>query len=187
MEKRNVRSFKIQWYILVLLLVLLAISLAMNVTFYFGVIRPLEERESGQETGAEWIGGHVGGMWNDFSIGLTPNRAVLSLESDRKFNVSVKGSYWAPFDFEPRPFYFKIYDRSTDYKGTIPDDEPKLLNEETVFASKSKDELDYVILANFTVLLDTGGTHIYTIVGATWPDVTLDRWDCIATFALNIV
>lgn len=182
----NDKRYFNQRNILILLLVLLAISLAMNVTFYFWVIRPLKERESEQETGAEWIGGVASEMWDAFSIKLTPNRAVLSLESDRKFNVSVKGLRWAPYDFGSRPFYFKIYNRRIDYPWTIPD-EPELLDEETVSASKSKDELDYVIFFNFTVLLDKGGTHIYTIVGATWPDVTLDRWDCIATFALNIV
>lgn len=182
----NAKQFFNQRKTLVLLLVLLAISLAINVTFYFEVIRPLEEQESGQKTGAEWIGGIASEMWDAFSIRLTPNRAVLSLESDRKFNVSVKGLYWAPFDFGPRPFYFKIYDRRMDYPWTIPD-EPELLDEETVSANKSKDELDYVILFNFTVLLDARGIHFYTIVGASWPNVTLDHWDCIATFALNIV
>lgn len=64
---------------------------------------PIDKRQS-----CGWIEGIVGGMWNDFSIGLIPNKAVLSLENDQKFIISVKGSYWAPFDFGPRPFYFAL-------------------------------------------------------------------------------
>lgn len=171
--------------IIVLLLVLLAMSIGVNAYLFFGVIKPLQEGRGEEET-CTLPSGVASQMWDEFSVELTPNRAVLSLESDRKFNVSIKGSYWAPFDYGPRPFYFKIYNRSTDYKGAITSDEPELLIEETVFANKPKDELNYIILAHFTVILDTGGTHIYTIIGAAWSNVTLDHWDCIATFALNI-
>lgn len=179
-------SSKIQRYALGIFLCGLVVSVGLNFCLFSGIIKPFDERPGEEAT--LWISGHFSEMWDDFSVGLTPGRAVLSLKGDRKLDVSVKGSYWAPFYVGLRPFYFKIYDRRIDYRGAISDDEPELLDEKNVFANKSQDELDYVIpIFNFTVLLNTGGIHLYIIVGATWSNVTINRWDCIATFALNIV
>lgn len=182
--KPNIGSFKIRWIILVLLLVSLATSMASNVYLYFVVIRSLQEYKGGEETYA-WIAGSGSYMW-DFSIKI-PNRAVFYSEN-RQFNVSVKALYWAPFDFGPHPFYFKIYDKLI-YKGTLPVDEPpKLVGEKTVIADKSKDEMHYQIpIFNFTVTLDVSvrGIHLFSVVGDAHNNVSLTHWDCMATFAVN--
>jgi hypothetical protein len=186
MTKRVMLSLTIPRYAFGILVGVLVISVGMNFYLFFGRVKPFDEGHDKEATPG-WVDTHFGGMWNDFSVGLTPNRAVLSLEGDREFSVTIKGSYWAPFDFGSRPFYFNIYDIKTDYRGSL-DADPKLLDEETVLAEKSKNELNYVIPAsNFTIFLDAGGTDLYIIVGAAWPDVTLSHWDCIATFALNVV
>jgi hypothetical protein len=171
--------------ILVLLLVSLAMSTGLNAYLLFVVIKPSQEGRGEEETYA-WIVGYGSYMW-DFSIKI-PNRAVFYSDG-RQFNVSVKASYWAPFDFGPRPFYFKIYDKII-YKGTPLDEPPKLIGEKTVIANKSKDELQYQILIfNFTVTLDENSReiHLYRVVGDIWSNVTLTHWDCIASFAINIM
>lgn len=185
MEKGMIRFFKIQWYIPVLLLVLLGMSTGLNAYLLLGIIKPSQEGRGGEETYA-WIVGYGSYMW-DLSIKI-PNRAVF-YSDDRQFNVSVKASYWAPLDFGPRPFYFKIYDKII-YKGIPVDEAPKLVGEKTVIANKSKDELHYqIFIFNFTVTLDESarGIHLYSVVGDTWSNVTLTHWDCIAAFAINIM
>jgi len=184
------KFFKIQRNIIVLLLVSLAMSIGLNVYLFLGVIKPLQEGRVGEEIHG-WIRGRCGSqMWDMFSVKLTPNRVVLSYSSDRQFNVSVKGEYWAPFEFGSRTFYFKIYDKHVKsiWDGVIPADEPsKLVGEKTVIANKSRDEMYYIPVFNFTVTLDVGGIHVYSIVGATWSGVSLTSWDCIATFAVNVM
>lgn len=182
----HIKRFLNQRKILVLLLFLLVISTGLNVYLFFVVINPMQEGKDGEETYA-WIGGWGSFMW-DFSIKLTPNRAVFSSEN-HQFNVSVKASYWAPFNFGPHPFYFKIYDKLI-YKATLPIDEPpKLAGEKTITANKSKDELHYEIpVFNFTVTLDLNelGIHLFTVVGDIYQNVSLTQWDCAATFAVNL-
>jgi hypothetical protein len=160
--------------------------MTLNAYLFFWVIKPSQERRGEEETYA-WIHGFGSEMWDMFSIKLTPNKAVFYL-GNCQFNVSVKAFYWAPFESGTRPFYFKIYDEII-YKGILPVDEPpKLVGEKTVIAYKSKDELDYEIpIFNFTVTLDMRerGIHLYSVVGAPWQNVTLTRWDCMATFAIN--
>jgi len=177
----HIKRFFNQNKILVLLLVLLAMSIGLNVYLFFGVIKPLQQGRGEEETHT-LTSGFASEMWDEFSVELTPNRAVLYRSSDRQFKVSVTASYWAPFDYGPRPFYFKIYDTSARALA------PKLVGEKTVIANKSKDEMDYEIpIFNFTVTLDVGGLHLYSIVGAAWPDITLTNCDCMATFAINIM
>lgn len=182
----RIKEFLNQKKILVLLLVSLAISIGLNGYLFFGVIQPSQVGRDGQETYA-WINGSGSHMWGMFSIKLTPNRAVFSYSGDQQFNVSIKGLYWAPFDYGPRTFYFKIYDKII-YRGIIPVDEsPKLVGEISAIANKSKDEMYCAIsTSNFTVTFDKIGIHLYTVVGNTVPDVTLTSYDCKATFAVNI-
>ena len=162
---RNIRIFKIQWYILVLLLVSLVISIGLNMYLSLGVIKPSQEDRGAEETGV-WIGGFGHDMWTTFSIKLTPNRAVFH-SSDRQFNVSFKGLFWAPSASGEHTFYFKIYAERI-YAGGCPVDEPpKLLGEKAVISNKSKNEYHWEILFNFTVTLDMikRGIHLLSVDG----------------------
>jgi len=177
--------FSWQRKVLVSLLILLSLLGVLNVYLSFLVIKLSQERINGEQVGA-WIRGTASYMC-EFAVKLTPNKAVFNHEDG--LNISVKASYWAPFDSGSRPFYFKVYDKIA-YSGSLTiDDSPKLVVEKTVVASKSKNELDYTIPAfNFTVTLNNveTGIHLYTVVGDIWPNVTLAYWDCIATFAINL-
>jgi hypothetical protein len=148
---------KVVWTILVLLLCSLSISLGFNIYLF-------------SEMGHEGWGdkGDFSQMWDVFSIRITPDRAVLSVTYDRYFNVSVTALYWAPFQSEPRTFNFKISD---EYSNP-----PTLVDEKNVTVDKTKDELDYQMLFNFTVNLNIGGAHLYTVEGD----------GCWVEFAVNI-
>jgi len=169
---------KILWSILVLLLFSLIVSIGSNMYLFSEMRKPHEEWEDENRASLP-IEGHYSQMWDGFSTRITPNRAILSIRHDRYFIVSVTALYWAPLQFEPRPFYFKIFDGFWEL--------PRLMDERTVIVDKSKDELDYRIHSNFTINLEVGGTHIYTVVGASWENVTLGQCDCWVTFAINVI
>lgn len=175
------KGFLNQRKILVLFLALLAVSVALNGYLFTRPISPLQE-ETGEEESYAWIDGYVSQMWT-FSVKLTPNKAVF-YSSDRQFNVSVKASYWEPFQFGNRPFYFKAFDKKID-----PLDEPsKLIGEKTVIVYKSQEDYSWEIpIFNFTFTLDTmeRGIHLFSIVGDTRANVT-SNYGCIATFAIKL-
>lgn len=182
---RYVERFFTQKSTFVLLLVSLTMSIGLNVYLFFEVIKQSQEGRGGDENYA-WIEGYGSYMW-DFSIKLAPNRAVF-YPSNRRFNVSVKASYWAPFDFGPRPFYFKIYEKLIYIVNIPAGDPPKLVGEKTVIANKSKEEMHYEIpIFNFTVTLNgmEPGIYLFSVVGDARTNVTLIDYDCIATFTIN--
>lgn len=180
----RIRGFLNQRKILVLLLTLLAVSIALNGYLLTGPISSLQEKRDEEETYA-WIDGYVSQMWT-FSIKLTPNKAVF-YSSDRQFNVSVKASYWEPLRSGNRAFYFKILDKKTD---TV-DETPKLVGERTEIVYKSQEDYSWEIpIFDFTVSLDTmeRGIHLFSVVGDTQANVTLSsNYGCIATFAIKLV
>jgi hypothetical protein len=183
MEKTFRRYFKIPWYFLLLLLALLAVLAVANLSMLFGLVRPLQEGK-GEESVSEWREGGGSEMWDMFAVRITPNKAVLSIEGDKQFNVSVHALYWAPFTDEPRAFLFRLYDKRIDFWGVI--QEAELVSEKTFVANKSRDELDYDILFDFTVTLKIGGAHLYEVVGTQFPNATNLHWDCIVNFSMNI-
>ena len=158
MEKRNIWSFKIHWYILVLLLVLLAISLASNVYLYYGVIKPLKEQEDEKKTEAGW--GHViqsGMEWMEIDIipGLSPGPGT-------KFNVSLWGKLWEPYiGFSTYTFYFKLYERS-EQSDRYPDTP---VVEKLVSENKSENAMYvYFDSGNLTVTAPSArGIYIYKL------------------------
>jgi len=176
----SIRRFLNQRKILVLLLALLVVSEALNGYLFTRLISPLQEERGEEETYA-WIEGYVSEMWT-LAIKLTPNKAVF-YSSDRQFNVSVKASYWEPFESGNRTFYFKILDKRID-----PVDEPeKLVEEKNITVYKSKDDYNWKIpVFNFTVSLDTmeRGIYLFSVVGGMWMNDT-PVLGCYATFAIN--
>lgn len=166
MKKRNIQSFKIHWYILVLLLVLFTISLALNVYLYYGVIKPLKEQEGEPETGAGWRQNIQGGMgWIDlsFSKGFTPGPGT-------KFNVSLWAKLWDPYiGSKTYNFSFKVYERTeqSDRYPEIP------VAEKLVSVNKSKDAM-YILLdsGNLTVTVpSTRGIYIYKVCFGTKTEI----------------
>jgi hypothetical protein len=156
---------KVVWTILVVLLCSLSVSLGFNIYLFS---KMGHENWGHKDETSLPIEGHFSQMWDAFSIRITPDRAVLSVTYDRYFNVSVTALYWAPFQSEPRTFNFKISD---EYSKP-----PTVVDEKNVTVDKTKDELDYQILLNFTVNLIVGGAHLYTVDGD----------GCWVEFALNI-
>jgi len=166
MEKHSIRFFKIQRNIIVLLLVLLAISLASNVYLYYNVIKPLKEQEGEPETGAGWRQNIQGGMgWIELSIskGFTPGPGT-------KFNVSLWVKLWDPYTGSATyNFSFKVYERAeqSDRYPDIP------VAEKLVSFNKSKDAM-YILLGsgNLTVTVpSTRGIYIYKVCFGTMTEI----------------
>lgn len=173
----NIRAFKIQWNILVLLLVLLAMSIASNVYLYFDAVKPSQEGGGGEET-ETWIRGWGDFMW-DMYIKLTPNRAVFDSDN-RQFNVSVRVSDWSPFEYGWRNHSIKIHDENSG----------KLVAEKILSVYKSEDENYWPVpILNLTVTLDVEerGINVYSVEGWTQDD-TFPEWICRGevTFAVNL-
>jgi hypothetical protein len=161
---------KIMLTSIIILLASLSVSVGLNIYLFAEVSKGGE----GVGEASRPIRGHFSDMWDAFSIRIAPDRAVLSLRQDERFNISVTALRWAPYASEPRTFYFKIYDEHSE--------PPRLLDEKNVTVDKSKDDLDYAILFDFTVNLDVRGTLVYTIVGGISPS----NPDCEVSFAMNI-
>lgn len=183
---KRFKGFLNQRKILVLLSALLVVSLALNAYLFLRPDSSLQEERDGEETYA-WIDGYVSQMWT-LSIKLTPNKAVF-YASDQQFTVSVKASYWYPFEFGNRTFYFKVFDKKID---PVPFDQPaKLVREKTVTVYRSREDYSWDIpIFNFTFTLDTmgRGIHLFSVVGDTRANATLSsNYGCKATFAIKLV
>lgn len=153
MEKHSMRSFKIQWYILVLLLVSLNTSMALNAYLYFKATKPSYEYER-----RVFIGRVIqAGMGQ---VGLSIDNG-LWLGVEYEFNVSVGVGLWEPYiGSATYSFTFKLYER------TLHSEYPDIpIAEKTVTVQKHKDAMyvnAYAIL-NVTAPLDPG-IYIYRVV-----------------------
>jgi len=171
---KHTLRFLSQKKVLTALSILLIMSIGLNVYLFFEVTKPLQGGKSGEES--SWIRGFGHAMWDEFKIKLTPNKAVFSYPADRQLNVSVRALYWAPFESGSRPFSFQISEEEIIGHAITTDEEPRVIGEKTIIANKSKDEMDYEILFNFTVTFHVGGIYLYRVGGD----------GCIATFAINV-
>lgn len=134
---KHVKEFLNQRKILVLILVVLAISMASNLYLYFGVDKPLQEKPGA------WLGvpstpvmiyrplqGGMGRMevliWKRFMVG-----------QEEKFNVTVKVTLWEPYvAARTYSLSFRIFNRTLD--GEYPETS---LVEKTVVVHKDKDAM----------------------------------------------
>jgi len=182
MEIHDLGSLKISLKVVLLLLTLLAISVSLNVCLFFAVIgAPRGEAEAG----TSWIYSNVGDRMIILAIKLARDRVFYS--TNEQFNVSVTASCWAPFSSGTGVLYFKLYDKRIYYQGSF-DGSPKLLEEKTLIVNKTQAEMYYEVpVFNFTITPDRweSGTHLYSIVVATQPNVSLDNWRSMAAFAVN--
>lgn len=153
MEKHSIRSFKIQWYILVLLLVSLTTSMALNAYLYFKATKPSYEYER-----RVFIGRVIqGGMGQ---VGVSIDKG-LWLGVGYEFNVSVGVGLWEPYIGSSKfRFTFSLYERTLhgEYSHAP-------IAEKNVTVQKHKDVM-YVnagVLLNITAPLDPG-IYIYRVV-----------------------
>jgi len=149
MEKHKIRSFKIQRYIIVLLLVSLTASIALNVYLYFKAIKP--PREYG--TNILIVRDIQAGMGKvsiviDLRSGFSFEHEIGYVRVPRTFNISVRVSLWAPYiGAKTYCFVFKLYERAlnNEYTNTS-------ITEKTVTVQKNKDSM---IVEAYTILTVT--------------------------------
>jgi len=151
MEKHNIRSFKVQWCILVLLFM----SIALNIYQYFNAVEPSSKYVYGSTMVVVDIQGGMGSMYVSTDAGT-----IMGLGC--RFNVSVGVKLWEPFTGSATyNFCFRLYERSE--QDDKYQDNP--IAEKTVVAQKDKDAM-YVIFAsgNLTITTpSTRGIYIYKI------------------------
>jgi len=157
MEKHNRRSFQIPWYILALLVFLLAISVVLNMFQYLNSFAPIKTLFSDQYTGTYINGDYYerGGL----KIILTKG---LFLHPGEKFNLSISYHLWNPYPGEiTQNTFLKLYERNLyDDYAVIP------LAERTAILHKEKGAVDAgVSLGVFTLTAPSNwGIHIYKVL-----------------------
>jgi len=162
MKKRNIRSFKIHWYILVLLLVSLTVSIALNVYLYSKEIKP--PREYG--TNILIVRDIQGGMGKvsiviGQRLGFSFEHEIGYVSVPHTFNISVMVSLWAPYTgADTYYFVLKLYERTlrSEYTNTP-------IAEETVSVQKDKDAMYVEAYAILTVTAPSDSRiYIYKVV-----------------------
>ena len=117
MEKRNIWSFKIQWYILILLVSLLTTSIALNVYTYFKAVEPSPEHEIEYGINALIVRDIQGGMGTlavaiEHHVGFSFKYETMYTGVPGTFNISVMISLWEPYrGAYSYHFAFKVYER----------------------------------------------------------------------------
>lgn len=160
MKEHNAQTRKVQRRILVLPLVLLAASMAVNVYLYSEAIKISRASESlyiygGGTSITKFIQGFMGEVRVEISRGLL-------FGPGHKFNVSVVVSLWVPHvGSHSYSFAFKLYEHKLD--GEYPD---MPITEKTVLVHKDKDAM-YISVdsGNLTATASsTLGIYIYKVV-----------------------
>ncbi len=161
MEKRNRRSFQIPWYILTLLVVLLAISVVLNMFQYLSSFWSSKSLFPNLVYSGTYIDGDYNGM-GGLKISLTKG---LLLSSGEKFNLSISYHLWDPSAAEVTlNISFKLYERNSyDDYAVIP------LAERTAILHKEKGAVDAGVSSGvFTLTAPSNyGVHIYKVWSGT--------------------
>jgi len=156
---RSIRSFKIQRYVLILLVSLLTTSIAINVYTYFEAIQPSPEYEIEYGLNALIVKGIQGGM-GTLAIAIE-HRVAFSFKYEmeyvsvpRTFNISIMISLWEPYTSTYLyPFTIKLYERPLyeEYSNTP-------TTEKNIIVQKDKDAMyvDAHAILTITAPLDSG-------------------------------
>jgi len=151
MEKRRLRSFKIQLSIMVLLVM----SIALNIYQFFNVIETPSKYVYAPNLVIVDIQGGMGSMHISIGTGMIAGLGY-------RFNVSVGVKLWEPYTGSATyNFCFRLYERSEQDDKYL--DVP--IAEKTVVAQKDKDSM-YITFSsgNLTAIVpDTRGIYIYKV------------------------